>query len=333
MPTIRDVARLAGVSTATVSRILNGRGKYTVETERKVRKAVDALGFSINRRARGLKTGASGAIGFLIGEGTLLAYPEVLNGALKQVQSAGYDMEILLDRSFHDCLRMMSEGRHDGMLFAESLRDNRMLSEFLGTGRPFVLLGGDTERDDVNLVEIDFFQGGYTATLELIGMGHTRILFLSDGGFGVDEILRGYLFALDENGIQYREDLLLTGPLDEPGGYVECGQRRVLPFLREGSCTAVLATDDRLAAGGLRAARAAGLGVPGGFSLIGFGDRECARACDPPLTSVSVPAGELGEIGAEFLLSDLNRKDSSIKRMKLNTRMVRRGSVDSRSRR
>jgi DNA-binding LacI/PurR family transcriptional regulator len=307
--------------------VLNRKGRYTSETERKVRDAVEELGFAVNRSAQSLKTGTSSTMGILISGWCLLDFPQILSSSLGYLAQSGYSTEVLLDGPLSSGLEGLTVGRYDGLLCIHLSVGNRELAELSRTDRAFVVMGADTEREDFNLVDIDFFQAGYAATKELIRHKHADILFVSGNSshFPVQEILRGYLFALDENGIRYRDELLALHPDASAVKGADLG-RSIMEEKQGAGFSAVLAADDRIALGVLAWARECGVKVPGRLSVMGIGDLPEAACLSPPLSTLHLPAQQMGELGAEMLVNAVSDRGSLV-RVKLNPTLVRRSSV------
>jgi len=324
MVTIRDVASRASVSIATVSRILNRKGKYTRETERIVRRAAEELGYVPNQTAKSLKTGCTGTIAFIIHDYLLLNYPSLLASAVEVLRSQKYDIEVKTGIGLEECLELAQTGKFDGLLIAGIKNEEGALGKLIVQGCHCVFLGDGIEREDANVVEIDYFQGGYITTQQLINLGHENILFVEDNPklTFTQEIKRGYLFALDESGIQYKEQLLI--PADdlsfEQKGY------RIGRGAKEAAFSAVLATDDRIAYGVIKGLKDTGHSVPRDITVIGFGDLSLSAYLDPPLTTVEIPIIQMGELGAEILVNNIKRKDDIVKRVKLKVRFVPRST-------
>ncbi len=326
MTTIRDVAEKAGVSIATVSRVLNKKGSYTGATEENVFQAARELGYTTNLTAKSLKTGRTGNIGIAIKPFYFLNLPQILEAAMTVFHEQMFTTEVLANIELSECSARFREGRFDGLLLVEPKRDDRSLKELIEMKKNFVLLGGETGREDVNLIEIDYFQGGYSATKLLLSLGHRNILFIDDNPnlYFTQEIKRGFLFALDENGLQYSEDLLISSSTAVLYDRELFGYRKLTEYLRSALFTAVLTTDDRVASGVLKAAREAGIAVPEKLSIIGFGDMSHSAYLFPPLTTVRSPAAQMGELGAEILLNNIRRNDGVVKRVKLKTQLIMR---------
>ncbi len=332
MITIRDVAKKSGVSIATVSRVINKKGKYREETERKVYRAIKELGYTVNITAKNLKTGSTGTIGIVTKEFRIIHNPELINTSVKVLTLHGFSVEIKLNKSLNDCLTLLNEGRFDGLLITDIDKDEIALKSLIDSGRKFVLLGGDIEREDANIVEIDYFQGGYIATKKLIKMGHTEILFIEDNRelFFTQEIKRGYLFALDENGIQYKETLIKQGEINSSYSREFFGYSITKRSIKDENFSAVLATDDKIAYGSLKAITETGIRVPENRSIIGFGDLSSSKYLSPPLTTVRLPVSQMGELGSEILVNNIKREDSIIKSVKLKVQLVERGTISKR---
>ena len=327
MATIKDVAARAGVSIATVSRVLNRTGNITPETRDKVHQAVEELGYRINLTAKSLKTGKTSFIGIVLSSASMTDRPYGILSALTVLRQQGFAVEIIVDASIDACVPLMKEGRLDGLLLVDIPGDDSAMKRLVEMKTPFVLLDGDTDREDVNLVQIDYFGGGYIATKHLIARGHHDILFAEDSPHlpYTQEIRRGYLVALDENGIPYSEALLKPG--DKKLSKEKMGYDALQTVADTAQASALLMTDDRIAQGALSAARDRGIEVPGGLSVIGFGDTPYSAFSHPGLTSVKLPHTQQGELGAEILVNNIRREDSIVKRVTLQTQLIQRHSV------
>ncbi len=333
MTTIKDVAVQAGVSIATVSRVLNDKGSVTTETEKRVRTAIRELGYAVNLTAKSLKTGLTGTIGVVVWEDCLLGSPGTIGSSIKTFQEDGFAVEVILNVDMKSCITLLKEGKYDGLLLVDPRREESSLRKLIQSGANIVFLGGDFEREDANRVQIDYFGGGYQATKELINYGHTQILFIEDNPElnSTQEIKRGYLFALDENGIQYKEELLIRNR-DSSTEKESLGYGAVKSLAEGRLFSAILTTDDRVAWGALCAAKEHSLRVPEDLSLIGFGDRAGSKYLSPPLSTVKLPNTQMAELGAEILINNIKRKDSIVKRVALQTQIVKRNTIAKKAR-
>jgi LacI family transcriptional regulator len=330
MTTIKDIAIKSGYSIATVSRILNKKGNYSGETEKKVLGIAKELGYIANLTARSLRTGLTRTIGIVLSEFYMSHYPFLISSVFNVLHAQNFSLEILLNTGLSECARLLAEGRLDGLLINDTVVETGGLRELMERVGDLVFLGGDIEREDVNLVEIDYFQGGYLATNHLIGLGHSDILFIEDDEslFFTQEIKRGYLFSLDENGIQYKEPLIVKNQGSE--GRELSGFNAVRQLFHDINFSAVLATDDKIAYGVLKASRELGLKTPGDISVIGFGNMSPSEYIVPQLSTVEIPITQMGELGAEILLNNIIRKDRIVKRVKLKIQLIERESLTQR---
>jgi LacI family transcriptional regulator len=332
MATIKDVAQRASVSIATVSRVLNRKGAYTKETEEIVRKTARELGYTPNLTAKGLKTGLTGTIAVVMHGYMLLSFPHLLYSIVSVVKEHNYGVEIVAAETFDDCAELTRSGKYDGLLISGITGTSGALGALVKAGGEFVILGENIEREDVNLVEIDYFQGGYVATQHLIHSGHKKILFIQNTTipFSPREILRGYLFAHDENGIQYSEELIyqkgeVISEIEEDLGF-----NAVKTTIHHTPYSAVLTSDDRIAFGAIKALKDEGLEVPRDRSVLGFGNHSSSGYVSPPLTTVELPIRQMGELGAEILINNIRRKDFIVKRVKLKVQLIKRSSLAKR---
>ncbi|MFW6139205.1 MAG: LacI family DNA-binding transcriptional regulator [Spirochaetota bacterium] len=331
MATIRDVAKSSGVSIATVSRVLNKKGKYSKQTENRVYQAVEELGYTLNLTARSLKTGLTGTIGLGIQEYYLTHFPHLVSTLLRVLKENGFSVEAIPGGDLKTCRMLLAEGRFDGLLIIEPQKEQLALRKMIEEGGRFVVLGGDIEREDVNMVEIDYFLGGYITAKKLIHQGHRQVLFIEENPqlYFTREIKRGFLYAMDENGIPFDPELILQANHKSTACGEYTGYRSVKQLVHKFPFTAVLATEDRIAYGVLKAAEEEDLPVPDRLSVIGFGNTSTSAFVKPPLTTVEAPLSQMGELGAEILVNNIKRKDRIIKRVKLNINMIERATTST----
>jgi len=328
MITIKDVALEAGVSIATVSRILNRKGIFKKETAEKVYRAIEKLGYEVNPAAKSLKTGLTGTVGIALNSFYFLNFTLMIRNAIKILYNFGFFSEIILDPDFDRTASLLHSGKYDGLILVDAGED-RSLKKLLETGKEFVILGGDVERDDINLIEIDYFQGGYSATKELTSLGHTNILFISDDPSltFVREIKRGFLLALDEQGIQFKEELIVESSKNFEETRENIGYEAVEKALEGTDFSAIITTGDEIAYGAIRCLAHKDISVPLHKSVVGIGDYNQSKYYKPPLTSVMVPLTQMAELGAEILAHNIKRKDSVVTRVKLQTQLIKRGTT------
>jgi len=298
--TIHDVAATAGVSVATVSRVLNGKELVREDTSRLVLDAVKTLRYVPNVAARALSIRRSHTIGVVLPDVHGEFFSEVIRGLDLAARAAGY--HILVSGSHSDAEEMVEvmetmRGRVDGMaVMAPDVRP-AILTQALGGNVPLVLLNATGGGHDA--VTIDNYGGARAMTRHLIALGHSRIAFIRGPAENGDarERLRGYRQVMRSVSVA-REGLELAGDFTERSGY-EAGLRIVESKARP---TAIFAANDSMAVGALAALAEAGIDVPDDVAVAGFDDIPIARYVTPPLTTVGVDTVDLGRRAFAMLL-------------------------------
>jgi LacI family transcriptional regulator len=306
--TIRDVAREAGVSVATVSRAFNNSGPVREETRRRIEEVALRLRYSPNSAARSLSTRQTEVIGVLLPDLYGEFFSEVIRGIDQWVQREGWH---LLVSSSHDersdieaALRAM-RGRVDGLLVMSPDLDARALSENLPANLPVVLLNCEVDGRAYDSLNIDNYGGAVAVTRYLLDRGHRRIGAITGLPRNHDarERLRGVRAALATAGLPLEPGLMIQGDFSEASGY------RAARALVEGGRlpTAIVAGNDSMAIGALSALAESGVRVPEDVALVGFDDIPTAQYVAPPLTTVRVAISELGGRAAARLLESLSQ--------------------------
>jgi LacI family transcriptional regulator len=311
--TIKEVARRAGVSVATVSRVLNRRDPVREETRAEVLAAVAALRYVPSGVARSLSMRQTDAIGVVLPDLHGEFFSEVIRGLDRVARGSGY--HLLLSGSHSDPAEVEAvlraiHGRVDGLIAMLPDLDVAALADRLPPEIPVLLLNG-AEGAPWGGISIDNEGGALAVTRHLIGLGHRRIAFVGGPEKNSDarERLRGYQAGLAEAGL---EEWLEAGDFSEDAGYA--AGRRLLAAARTstGGPTAVFAANDATAIGILCALREGGLAVPGDIALAGFDDIPVARYVLPALTTVHVAIDELGRRAMERLLAALSGDTASL---------------------
>lgn len=313
-PTQFDVARLADVSQATVSQVLNSQSKLTISTETKA-KVVDAiakLGYVPNRTAQSLRSQRTYTIACLIPDITNPFYPAVERGILDVCDKHGYDVLTFNSdgqRKKEDSfLRLLQEGRVDGAIGAFFHLNATHFAGLLEAGMPVVRLEAVAKRiGDLPLdnVFVDNIAAAEAATNYLLAKGNVRIAFIGREAGPQFARLQGYRQALRVQGM--REILIGADDFTEEGGH-DAMQKLLETFPRP---DAVFAANDLLAVGALIAARQAGVEVPRDLSIMGFDDIPIAKLTSPSLTTVAQPQKLIGSRAAELLFERLLGSEQS----------------------
>ncbi|PWI57100.1 LacI family DNA-binding transcriptional regulator [Sulfoacidibacillus thermotolerans] len=321
MSTIKDVAALAKVSPSTVSRVLANSPRISDETKQRVRQALEQLDYQPNVFARGLVTNTASSIGILIPPQMteFFANPffaEMMSGVSEVARSEGFDTVLSTSAvDEEDAVDRMIRGRRvDGLILLGSRIRDAVLPKVAQHQFPSVLLGRPAEDIPISYVNNDNVQAAYEATKHLLDLGHEKIGFLG-GSFDLvvtRDRLEGYRHALLEVGIEPNTRMEISTYFLEQGGYQGMMHLLALPTRP----TAVLASDDVLAFGAMRAAGELGYHLPDDLAIVGFNDIRLAELANPPLTSVRVHMHELG-VGATRLLVEQIRASKMLKRSKI----------------
>lgn len=309
-PTIVDVAREAGVSIKTVSRVLNHEPGVHESTRAQVLKVVDALRYRPKQSARSLAGGRSFLIGLLYYDPSALFVGSVQQGATLRCRELGYHLVV---ESLHNDApdlrqqidRMVLALRPDGMILTPPLCDNpEVLAALRESGTPCVLMSPGRDLRDlrgVPSVRMDDMHAAEEITRLLLGLGHRRIAFIKGPPDQSASALRyqGFVNALRVHGLAPDAELVRAGAFTFESGrdaahqLLSCPQRP----------TAVFASNDDMALGVLAAAQRLGLAVPQELSVAGFDDSPTAALVWPPLTTVRQPVAEMARTAVEMLVS------------------------------
>ena len=303
MATIRDVARDAGVSIATVSRVFNDSTLVSEQTTRAVREVATRLHYWPNGVARSLITNKTHAFGVLLPDIHGEFFSEVIRGADLAARANGF--HLLVSSSHADsealgeALRTMS-GRIDGVVVMAPDIDAPAAIASFAHRCPTVLLNPGQPVDQCDTLSISNFEGAHDMTRHLLGLGHTRIAIVRgpDRNLDAEQRLQGYRAALREAGLARAPEFEFYGDFSEPSGY-----DAVSAILRaDPRPTALFVANDHMAIGVVSALHDARVHVPTQMAVTGFDDIAMARYVSPSLTTVHVNTSLLGERAVELLL-------------------------------
>lgn len=312
MTTIREIARLAGVSVTTVSNVLNNKPNVGAETRNRVLRIIEQENYRPNSAARELVTQRSQSLGIVfpyvpsdgnVAERGLNYYvSEVIMGIEKTVQAAGYDLLIAgsSGEAGEDPPPMLKNGRVRGVFLVGGMFDDQYVLQLATQGIPIVMVGTHVDQDHIDCIVADNFRGAYNATKHLISLGHSRIGFVNTPAKAKTSFEKenGYRQALLENDIPFEESLVAQGDFSTASGY-RAAQILLRRYPRP---TAFFSSDDAMAVGIMRAVQELGLSIPGDVAIVGFGDSFMATQVTPTLSSIKVPKEKMGIIAAKRLL-------------------------------
>ncbi len=306
-PTIFDVARVSGVSHATVSRVVNGRGNVQDETRQRVEAAMRDLGYVANVSARALASGRTHVIGLLTQEVDDVLFTSVLRGVDEQATAQGYDVLLCTTHARRgtegEYTARLSRGMVDGLLILMPRGLPDWVQRLHADGFPLVLIDHDEDAPGYDVVTAANRAGARDAVRYLIGLGHRRIGLITgreDVGASRSR-LAGYQDAMSAADLDVRSEDVLTGDFTESRGRLAA----IEMLSRPDRPTAILASSDLTAFGVMGAAAELGVPVPGDLSVVGFDDIPAAARVRPALTTIRHPARAMGRTAVSRLLRRL----------------------------
>lgn len=326
-PTISHIAQLAGVSAATVSKVMNGRADVAPPTRERVEQIIIEQGFTRERAPRAFPKGKTGVVQLLLPRLDDEYFLPILAGAAQVLREAAVRLELLSssDHPEEEVHRIdaVAARATDGMLVVLPSED--AIAQLERSRRPFVLIhnqGGLLST--APSARITSWEGGFVATKYLTDLGHRRIAYIGKTTLARDAIERiaGYRAALDAANLPIDPQLQCDGNFNEADGYAATKTLLALPE----PPTAIFAGNDRQAAGVYRALHELGIAVPDDVSVVGFDNLPFTELLSPPLTTVHAPRLELGRTAATMLLRLMHGERLDMPRAVLPTKFIERQS-------
>lgn len=324
---IKEVARVAKVSTATVSRTINGSNKVSDETAARVRRAIEKLHYYPDTNARALGSGRSNLYGLIISDITNPFFPELVrsfedvamrHGKEVLVANTGYDPV----RAEH-CARRMLQRKVDGVAIMTSEMHSKLLEDFHQQRIPLIFLDTARSQNQISRIVIDYQSGIEAAVNHLHSIGHSAIAFIAGPDKYHSAKIRhsAFLKAMRKLGLAIPPHFIQQGDHTIAGGY----QAMNLMLAHPPFPKAVIASNDLSAIGALRAIHEKNLRVPQDISLIGFDDITVSSYTQPPLTSVRIPRNQIAETAFHALVD--MRENQSVAIHRIPTELVIRQST------
>lgn len=331
MATIYEVSKLAGVSLATVSRVINNNDKVKPVTRQKVLKAMEDLNYFPNSIAQSLAAGRSNSVGVLIPELHGPFFGIMLGSIESELRKAGKHVMIMAghsdEKGERESLALLLSRNCDALiLHVYSLSDEYLLN--LSNGPvPIVLLNRLVSGMENRCISLDNEYGGYIATRSLLELGHESVAYISGPHWKMDSFkrIRGHKRALAEYGLEFDQRLMFEGTFEEESGKLGMEQllQTGIPF------TSVVCANDEMAAGAYNTAREQGLEIPGDISIVGYDDVAFARYLYPKLSSVTCHIDQMGLMAARCVLKHAYGKDDVVIQNAFQPSVVLRASVSS----
>ncbi|WP_027094683.1 LacI family DNA-binding transcriptional regulator [Cohnella thermotolerans] len=330
---IVDVANKAGVSPATVSRVLNGNSYVKSKTREKVNQAIADLGYHRNDVAKNLRSQKSMTIGVIVPDVNSSYFAEIIKGIENMAYSRKYrviicDAENQKEKEL-EYLNLLMSRTVDGMILATPALPDEEIVRYSDKGYAIAVIGRHIEHAEIPCIYTDNVKFSKQVVDHLVGLGHRDIVFLSGYAEAVDsfERLEGYLKGLKEHQIPFRPELVENGNFNESGGYE--AMKRLLD--KKVKFTAVYAANDEMALGVYKACREAGIRIPEEIAVVGVDNNRISKYLTPTLSTVNQPKYAMGAVIAEKLIDQLNEDAFSDKRVfKVDSELIVRGSTDFR---
>jgi LacI family transcriptional regulator, galactose operon repressor len=329
-PTIREIAELAGVSIATVSRVASGRGYVSERTRRAVEAVIHEHGYTPNRHARAISRGRTGLVGLTVPMIHHSYFAVIVAGLAEALYE--HDMRIVVCPTLHEhdrevsLLERLMRGTTDCGVLILPEESSAELRDLMDHGYRFVVIDPRKPIDErVPTVSAAHSAGADSAVRHLLAHGHRRIAAITGPGgwMATDERKRGYAAALAAAGLLPESELVVESNFDVDGG--RAAAAALLSLERPPS--AIFAFNDQLALGAMQEARMRGLRVPDDLSVVGFDDTAEAELVTPPLTTVRQPLAEMGRMAVSLLIRLLEGQSFEALHVELATQLVVRGST------
>lgn len=328
--TIKDIARQAAVSTATVSYVINESRYVSPELKSRVLEAIGQLGYYPDDNARSLRSKKTSTIGLIVPDNSNPFFAEIAKGVEDAGFEAGYTVILgnsnaMLERELA-YLDVLLSKRVDGIILFSTSTELSQAETITDRGIPTAVFYRDPGDLDVDSFALDNQQAGYLATQHLIRLGHSQIACIKPLSATNPSALRvaGYKQALAEHGLTWSDTLTPQG-----NNLISGGEQATQALLAAGQpFSAIFACNDAMAIGAMRALRDAGYRVPEDISIVGFDDIILASYSNPPLTTIASPKYEAGRLAVQRLIERINGKHAGgARKFILETELILREST------
>ncbi|PWU67234.1 LacI family DNA-binding transcriptional regulator [Gracilibacillus dipsosauri] len=340
MANIKDIADLAKVSVATVSNVLNNRGRVGEETRKKILKIVEEMEYKPNRVAKSLKMNKTHTIGVIVEDLSVFNAPEIIDGINEFAEENDYSILLTNLRLFKKfgnqfpdvdtykemvmpLFHQLLSNQVEGIIYIGIHRRNvsGILPE---SNTPVVYTYCDTSNDTDISINYDDYKASFDATNYLIKKGYREVALISGliNSESALERFNGYCKALMDSSIQFNPNYVKTGDWEFESGYM-----MAMDLLKEEKRpSAILAMNDLMAGGVLKAAKELNLDVPGELAIFGFDNREISSYYTPKLSTVSLPLHDMGERSIKTLIDVINGNNIKTNKIKLLCELIERDS-------
>ena len=332
---IREIAKKAGVSVATVSRVLNHPQSVAPKTREKIEKIIQEEEYTPNWLARGLNFNKTGTIGLMIPHILNSVHMETAKGVEDVAHMKGYvtfmcnvEEDAEKEKTY---LESMVKRRVDGIILISSTLDEKNLKHLMGNNLPVVLIGGSKYHPGLSVVSVDYKVGAAQVVSHLVNNGHRRIAILYGNNPAGDnqEKLEGYMKVLEESGLPLSKEYMVAVENSIEGGYLGAKKMTELPEPPD----AIFGTSDRIAFGAMDAIKDKEIKIPDEIAVVGFDNERLSNLVEPKLTTVDVPLHKMGVYGARLLFDIVEGEvESGSRNILLQTKLKIRKSCGHKER-
>lgn len=314
---ISDVAAKAGVSPATVSRVLNDTVNVNPKTKEKVLQAIQELGYHPNAAAKNLRSQRSSTIGVIVPDINSAYYTQIIKGIENMAYARKYKV-IICDaenskEKEQEYLSLLTDRTVDGLILNTPLSTDQEIIYYAERGYHIAVVGRNIEHDTIPCIFTDNVRLSKDVVNHLVDMGHTDIVFMSGYADAIDsyERLEGYLKAMRDRQLPFRPELVENGNFNEDGGY----EAMIRLFEKNLKFTAVFAANDEMALGVYKACRELNLRIPEDIAVVGVDNNRISKYLTPTLSTVEQPKYTMGALLVEKLIDQMNQNEFHNKRV------------------
>jgi len=329
---IKDVAKLAGVSTATVSHVINKTRFVSDETKRRVLGAIENVGYAPNVHARNLASGKSRTLGLIISDITNPFFPDLVKSIQEKALELGYDV-IVLNTNYEPerdapYVQRLLELQVRGVMILTTEMDLSVIERLSSRKIPVVFLDIGKVGPHISNIRVNYEKGVHQAVEHLLALGHRQVAFISGPMHFKSAEIRRQAFLKT---MKKQSASMHTEPVIYEGDFkLESGQQAVKAFLAlKHRPTAIVAANDLMAVGALRELGRAGLQVPKDISVIGCDDIWLAKLTDPQLTTIMIPRAEIGSAAVEAVAQVNSARGHAGREIRIQTELLVRESTGS----
>ena len=329
--TLEDIAKQAGVSRSTVSRVVNDDPNVSDLIRKRVQQVIQTTGYQPHAAARSLASQRSRMIGLVLPRTvssffTDPYFPRLTQGVAQACNQHNLTLGLFILATKEDeeriFPRLSNHGLLDGIIVQTAQKGDKLINRLINSGFPVIVAGRPFNTSGVSYIDVDNVQASYQAVMHLACLGYRRIGTITgmmNGTVGIDR-KEGYLKAIREQGWPIDKELIVEGDFSEQSGYK--AMKKLLPAKPD----AVFAASDTMATGAIRAAREAGLNVPGNLAFVGFDDLPVASLVDFKLTTIRQPITQFGAQAVEALIDLIENGIKPSRRIIMDTELIIRES-------